>query len=118
MIIQFLLIAALVLTVFWFLRNRNQARIRAGKKVAFMLLILAGLLAVLYPEKMNSLANSVGVGRGADLLFYALTLAFIFVTLNVYLKFKDYDRRLVEMARQVAIKTAEPPDKRKRKRRG
>ncbi|MDP3999861.1 MAG: DUF2304 domain-containing protein [bacterium] len=116
MIIQPLLIAGLLLVFIWFLRNRNQARTRAGKKLAFALLVLAGVIAVLYPDVMNTLAGWVGVGRGADLLFYALTLAFIFVTLNIYLKFQDHDRRLTEIVREVAIKEAEPPRKKQRRR--
>lgn len=116
MIIQPILVAALLVVFIWFLRNRNQARIRAGKKLAFALLVLAGVFAVVYPDALNTLANWLGVGRGADLLFYTLTVAFVFVTLNVYLKFKDHDERLAEIARHVAIEEAKLPKSKPRKR--
>jgi len=103
MIIKLILIGLLVIIALFFIRNRNTARLRAGKKLLFLLFIAGGIAAVVQPNLLTKLAHAVGVGRGTDLLLYGLVLAFCFVTLNVYLKFKDYEARLGKLAREIAI---------------
>ena len=92
----------------YFLKNRNTMKLRAGKKLLFVAFIFCGVVAVADPELLNDIAQSIGVGRGADLLLYGLVLAFSFVTLNTYLKFKDYDERISKLTRELAIQSAQP----------
>lgn len=105
-IIQFLLVAGMALVVLSFLRNRNAARIQAGKKLIFALFVVACIVSVALPEMLTRVANAVGVGRGADLLLYAVVVAFAFVSLNTYLKFKDFEARVTVLARKLAIAEA------------
>lgn len=106
MIIKLLLLVGLVVIGLSFLRNRNTMRFQAGKKIALAGFALLCLLSVANPEITNSLADLVGVGRGADLLLYVTVLGFLFVAVNTYLKFKDYDARLTRLARSLAIEQA------------
>jgi hypothetical protein len=110
LIVQLLLIAGLSTVVLSFLRNRNTARIQAGKKLLFGLFVIACIASVANPEMLTSVANAVGVGRGADLVLYGLVVAFAFVSLNTYLKFKDMEARVTVLARQLAISQAVPPN--------
>jgi len=103
MIIQYALIALLLGVLMYFLANRNSMQVRAWKRIALVALVLLGVLAVLKPESTNRLANFIGIGRGADLLLYLTVVAFVFVSLNTYLKFRDVERRFVELARVVAL---------------
>ena len=112
LIVQLLLIAGLAAVVLSFLRNRNTVRIQAGKKLLFALFVLACIASVANPEMLTSVANSVGVGRGADLVLYGLVVAFAFVSLNTYLKFKDMEAKMTVLARQLAIAQAVHPDQR------
>ena len=107
MIIKYILIASLVILLILFLRGRRGSQWRAGKKVGLTVFIMAGLAAVVAPEQLNTIAHAVGVGRGADLLLYALTVTFVFATLNGYLKQQDTDRRIAELAREIAIDRAQ-----------
>jgi hypothetical protein len=68
-------------------------------------LIFAGvaIVAVLHPLFLTKIANFVGVGRGADLLLYLLTASFIFVILNIFIKFKKYEETIATLARKIAI---------------
>lgn len=109
LIVQLLLIAGIAAVVLSFLRNRNAARIQAGKKVLFALFVVACIASVAQPEMLTRIANAVGVGRGADLVLYALVVAFAFVSLNTYLKFKDMEARVTVLARQLAISQATVP---------
>jgi small membrane protein len=105
-VIKLLLLLGLVVVPLAFLRNRNAMRFQAGKKIGLAAFALLWVISVVDPDVMNWLANRVGVGRGADLLLYVTVVGFLFVTLNTYLKFKDYDDRLTVLARGLAIEEA------------
>jgi small membrane protein len=103
-----LIVAALVLFVF-FLRQAHTARFQAIKRIGFMVFCLFGIIAVLRPDMMTWIANKVGVGRGTDLLLYILTVVFGFFALNTFLRFRDAERRLTQLARAVALRDAVAP---------
>lgn len=106
MIIQLLLATGIGVIALSFLRNRNAMRFQAGKKLALGGFTLLCLVTVVNPDLTNWVAEKVGVGRGADLLLYLTVLGFLFVAINTYLKFKDYDARLTRLARSVALEEA------------
>lgn len=106
MIIQIVLIFLMAVIVAYTLKNRNTVRLRAGRKILLLSFALVGIVSIAHPQLLNDLARMVGVGRGADLLLYLLILAFIFYALNVYLKFKEYDARLVKLSREIALTEA------------
>ncbi|MCW2716025.1 MAG: hypothetical protein JWN88_3072 [Frankiales bacterium] len=106
MIIKLLLAVGIGVVALSFLRNRNAMRFQAGKKLALAGFTLLCLVSVANPDLTNWLAEQVGVGRGADLLLYLTVLGFLFVAINTYLKFKDYDARLTRLARSVALEEA------------
>lgn len=103
MVIQILLVVGLSALVALFLRNRNAMRFRAGKKLLALSFGLAAVLSVVFPGILTWLAEAVGVGRGTDLLLYALVVAFFFVAMNTYLKFRDLEARNTRLARSIAI---------------
>lgn len=103
MLIQILLVVGVAVLALLFLRNRNAMRFRAGKKLLLLLFSLAFVASVAFPEMLTAVANLVGVGRGTDLLLYALVVAFLFVALNTYLKFRDIEARQARLARYVAL---------------
>jgi hypothetical protein len=106
MIIKLLLVLGLAVIAISFLRNRNAIRFQASKKIALAAFAVLCLVSVAAPDITNRLAELVGVGRGADLLLYLTVLGFLFVAVNTYLKFKDYDARLTRLARSVALEEA------------
>jgi small membrane protein len=101
--IRVLLIVALASVLLWFLRSRNATSVRAVKKLLLAGLVVFAIVAVVQPELTDTVASWLGVGRGADLLIYAVTVAFLFVTLNGYLKFHELQGRLTTLAREVAL---------------
>jgi hypothetical protein len=109
MVIQFLLIAAVVLILVFFLRNHGTSRAAASVKIGFVLFLVFGIVAVIYPDATSKLARVVGVGRGADLLLYLLVVAFAFAMINTYLRFREIGLRQARLARAVALRDAEPP---------
>jgi hypothetical protein len=102
-VIQIVVIVVALALILSVMTGQQTHAARAWKKIALVLLGVAMVVAVLFPESTNMVANAVGVGRGADLLLYVLTLAFISYALNNYLhsqRDKDVTYRL---ARKVAL---------------
>lgn len=110
MLIQYILILAVVLLVVFFLRHHGTTRAGAMVKLGFALFLVFGVFAVVAPSLVSKLASLVGVGRGTDLVLYALVVAFGFATINTYLRFKELELRYARLARAVALRTAESPD--------
>ena len=76
---------------------------RAWKKLILCFLAIAMAVAVIFPDTTNKVAHIVGVGRGADLLLYILTLVFIGYVLNNYLHQQNEKDALYRLARKVAL---------------
>lgn len=109
MLIQFLLIGTVVVLLVFFLRHHGTTKTAAGVKIGFALFLVLAVVAVLRPADVSALAELVGVGRGTDLVLYALVVAFGFATINTYLRFKELELRYAQLARAIALRNAETP---------
>lgn len=107
--IQPLLIVAVLLLLVYLLRSRSTAQAKAWVKLGFVVFVVAGIYAILRPNDTTTLAHWLGLGRGTDLMLYALIIAFAFTTLSTYLRFKELELRYSRLARAVALRGAEPP---------
>ena len=108
--IQLLLIGAVIALLIYLLRSRTTAKAKAWVKVGYVLFVVAAVYAILRPDDTTVLANWLGVDRGADLLTYALVIAFVFTTLSTYLRFKELEVRYAQLARAVALQNAQAPE--------
>ncbi len=109
--IQVLLIGSVVALLVYLLRSRTNAKAKAWVKVGYVLFVVAAVYAILRPDDTTVVANWLGVDRGADLLSYALIIAFVFTTLSTYLRFKELELRYARLARAVALQSAQAPDR-------
>ena len=87
-------------------RNTQRSQTSASKKVLLAIFAAGFVVSVTFPDFTTTVANLLGVGRGADLVLYLMVLAFFFFVLNVYLKFRDSRFQLGELARSIAISEA------------
>ena|ERR1700733_4962896 len=79
-------------------------------KLFIGLLLLAGIFFVVYPEVTNQLAHYLGIGRGADLIFYLAILGFSYVTILLYAKIKKLEEQLAKMIRKHSLESIKLPD--------
>jgi len=107
MLIQFLLVLAVLIILFVFVRSSNAVYVQASKRVALVLFALVNVYAVMRPDDLSAIAKLVGVGRGTDLVLYALVVAFMAGMFSFYQRFRVVDRRYTELARTVALREAE-----------
>lgn len=89
---------------------RRGARPLAIRRLTYVALLAAAVAAVVYPAWLTWVAETVGVGRGADLLLYGLILVFISHSIASKSRHAADDRRFTELARAVAIERAEPAE--------
>ncbi len=108
--IQALLILSILALLAYLLRSRTNAKSRAWVKVGYVLFVFAAIYAILRPNDTTVVANWLGVDRGADLMEYALIIAFVFTTLSTYLRFKELELKYARLARAVALEGARAPD--------
>jgi hypothetical protein len=101
--IQILLISAFIfIALYYFVRLKN----RLSDVVLLLVLVAVAVLFILFPEWANELAHQLGVGRGADLLFYTCVVLFVFVVLKLYSRIRRLEQITTELLRKEAKENA------------
>lgn len=81
----------------------------AGWPVRLMVL-LAAVLAILFPGEVQNLAAAIGIGRGTDLILYLFVLAFVVVSFYFYARTVQLQRQVTQLVRHLAIQEARKGD--------
>ena len=105
-LIQVVLIAVVVAVVARLFRS-NGARAQAIRRLGLLLFAAFAVVSILVPDVWNRIARVVGVGRGTDMVLYALVVAFLSFTVTTYLRFRDLETRYTRLARRLALDEAE-----------
>jgi small membrane protein len=106
-LIQIVLILAVLTVLLVFVRSGHAPYVQASKRVGLVLFAVANIYAVMRPNDLSVIAHFLGVGRGTDLVLYALVVAFMAGMFSMYQRFRVVDRRYTELARTIAIREAE-----------
>ena len=105
-LIQVLLIAVVVAVAARLFRSRG-ARSQALRRLGLLLLAGFAVVSILFPDLWNRIARLAGVGRGTDMVLYALVVAFLSYTVTSYLRFREIETRYTRLARRLALDEAE-----------
>ena len=108
--IQALLLLAIVALAWYFFANRRKANAKAWVKIGFALMMVAAVWAIARPDDVTVVANWLGVARGTDLMLYVLVVAFFFVTVSTWTRFREQELRYARLARAVALQNAQAPE--------
>ncbi len=114
MIIKIILISLVLLSAGWFLVNRSKAHARAGIRIIVIIFAILAITTIVLPDTANDVANALGVGRGADLILYLLATLFLFFILTYYVRIHEDQKKLVVLARKIAILEANNEYKKKK----
>jgi small membrane protein len=98
--IKILLLTGVIFIGIYFL-----IRLRNSLFDLILLLVFGGIsvIFILYPELTNKLANFLGVGRGADLVFYISIIIFWFIILKIYARIRRIEEQITIITRKEAI---------------
>ncbi|WP_194784511.1 DUF2304 domain-containing protein [Actinomyces haliotis] len=110
LVIQVVLIVAVAAMGWMMLRSPGGARHLAARRLVTLAFVLFAIVAIITPSLVTGLAHLMGVGRGADLLLYALVIAFLASLLSSFRRNAAMERRLTRLARRVALDDAPSPD--------
>ena len=81
-------------------------RFKLGYRLLGLLLFVAAVTFVLFPDATSNIAHLLGVGRGTDLLLYVGLLASVYSFLLLYSRTRRLDHRMAEQLRAIAIRDA------------
>ena len=95
------------IAVYFFIRLRNSL----FDIILLLSLIAAAIIFILFPETTNSLAHKLGVGRGADLVFYTSIIIFWFVILKLYARIRKLEQIITQVIRKDALDDARNSEK-------
>jgi hypothetical protein len=105
-LIKLLLLAAISAIGYYAIRGGSRALHRVVWRGFVVSGLGAAVIAVLFPGSLTWVANQLGVGRGADLLLYVVTVAFMLVSVILFRRLSDLERRYVTLARAQALQNA------------
>ncbi|MFD6054788.1 DUF2304 domain-containing protein [Agromyces sp. NPDC060279] len=110
--IQILLVVGVILIGLFLARPTGGDNHLALRRLFMAAFVLVAILSILFPQWLSWIANLIGVGRGADLMLYALILAFLVFVATTYRRNVQMNRRITLLARQIALARAEAEDAR------
>lgn len=105
--IQVLLILAVVWVAIYDVRSRGGgARHQALRRLMLVGFVALAGISILLPDWVTRLAEGVGVGRGTDLVLYALVVAFLSYVMSSHRKINEQQRKITVLARRIALDEA------------
>jgi hypothetical protein len=90
------------IAVYYFIRLRNSL----FDIILLLLMIGVAITLVIFPDISNDIAHRLGVGRGADLVFYTSILIFWFIILKLYARIRRLEQTITQVVRKDAIDNA------------
>ena len=102
-LIKLILVVAIVGLTVMLNRSTAGARHEAVRRLMLVAFVALALVAVLFPPFLTSVAQAVGVGRGADLLLYGLTVTFLGYVAASYRRLRQMEHQLTMLAREMAL---------------
>jgi hypothetical protein len=85
----------------------NRLRKKTLDRLIILLFIALGIILVLAPDLTTTIANLLGVGRGADLITYLGLLTLSFFCLLLYARTRELEASLTELVRSIALNQAQ-----------
>lgn len=108
--IQIILVIGVILVGLFFTRPSGRDSHLALRRLFLAGFVLVAIGSIMFPQWLTWVANLVGVGRGTDLLLYALVLSFLIYVSTSYRRNVQLDRKLTKLAREIALTRAATED--------
>lgn len=103
LIIKVILLVGVAIATVLLTRSSSGARHQAIRRVLLVVFPVITATLILAPSTASSLARIVGVGRGTDLLLYAVSIAFACFLASYYGRQRALNRQITELTRALAL---------------
>lgn len=104
--IQIVLIAAVVIIGIALIRRPGGDVHLAIRRLTLMAFVIGAVLSILFPQWLTWLADLLGVGRGTDLVLYALVVVFLVFVSTQYRRNVELNRKISLLSRRIALNEA------------
>lgn len=108
-VVQIVLVLSVVLVSLALMRGGSNARHLAIRRIMLVLFACVAAFSVFFPEMLTQVARFFGIGRGTDLVLYALIVSFLVFMATTYQRFRHLETTFTKLARRIALDEAEKP---------
>jgi small membrane protein len=105
-LIKVILLVGIIGVTILLTRSTTGSRHQAIRRLLLIGFVLLAVVAVLFPPMLTRVAQIVGVGRGADLLLYGLTITFLGFVAASYRRMRGLEQNVTTLAREIALREA------------
>ncbi len=103
-LIQVTLLLFLLFAVSRVVLRFRSGQIKMGEFVFWTLLFLTAMTVTAFPAETTGLANTLGIGRGVDLIVYLSIVTLFYLVFRVYVLLEDIRHEITEVVRSLALK--------------
>lgn len=84
------------------------AQVAGSRRAALLRLsvVIVAAIAIAEPNSVQRVATAIGIGRGADVVLYSFSLAFLATTFYFYSRYIRLQQQVTELVRHAAISEA------------
>ncbi len=111
MLIQIILIVAIAVMIIRLIVNLRSSKINVGYFALWLIIWLVAILFIWFPGISSYLADTVGVGRGVDLIVYVAIIAGFYLQFKLLMRIEKMEKDITKITRQLAIKDIDSADK-------
>jgi hypothetical protein len=108
-IVQLVLVIAVVLVSLALMRGGSNTRHLAIRRLLLVVFAFAAAISIFLPDLLTRVAQFLGIGRGTDLVLYALIFCFFVFMSTTYQRFRQSEFALTRLARRLALDEAPRP---------
>jgi hypothetical protein len=96
---QILLLIGLLFFIFYVIKIRKLV----FDRIIFIIGAVVGIFLVFFPGVSTVIANWMGIGRGADLVFYLFIIVSLFYFVSVNVEIRNLQKQITELTRTQAL---------------
>ncbi|ASE10814.1 DUF2304 domain-containing protein [Kocuria rhizophila] len=108
-VVQIVLILAVAYGALTLVRGGANAKHQAIRRLAAVAFFLFAAVSILVPDLVTQVARALGIGRGTDLVLYALVVLFMVTQYTSAQRRRVEETNVTRLARHIAIAEAEKP---------
>lgn len=108
-IVQLVLVIAVIFVSLALMRGGSNSRHLAIRRLLLVVFAFAAAISIFLPDLLTRVAQFLGIGRGTDLVLYALIFCFFVFMSTTYQRFRQSEFALTRLARRMALDEAPRP---------
>lgn len=102
-IVQIVLVIAVILGSLVLMRGGANAHHLAIRRILLLGFALVAALSIFFPVVLTRVAQAFGIGRGTDLVLYALIVCFLVFMASTAQRYRRMEESMTKLARRIAL---------------